>query len=561
MKSSAFRGGKSILVSTMAVAVAVVPVRGEDAAIDRVFREDRGELTTDMAADAVIINVVEDMKRPISRFITGTGMPYHFVALRVDRFPVAEGSPTPEELIRKLGITMLRFPHGLYGQTYFWDNDDWTYEATNRGYARECRKDWWHTDDFIGFCRRLGIEPLLQVNTQTLYDPQLKRTRVFRQVSDGGKPEDWLAAARRVKTPSPQMLRSIEIMADYAAKWVQYVNVEKKYGVRYWEIGNEDWDNPYLYRHVVEIFSRKMRQVDPSIVLIAQYLVPIFAAWAKGRWAFDHAEWESQAYAYGGWVDYLAVHRYWAGIKELPTESRLKGTIAGGWSDAAVRAVRPLKPVALTEWNTAEVSMNVFRHTHADALTAASRLNALVRDDVKIGIVHDLMKYAWGLLWQRTTPSGTVWRQMPTSRAFELFNRHRGTHLVTYGQTGAASNYIVMKDKKRLLVIYVNAQPQPVSIDLDVGALAKIGQEHAVLTTLTGKVLLGDEYEKWFTLGQPRPGNRIEKLLDEHPERIEEQQMKVSGKGSFHFDLPAWTVGYLSVPGKQDIPSGQGSDR
>ena len=31
----------------------------------------------------------------------------------------------------------------------------------------------------------------------------------------------------------------LEKAADLAAEWVRYANIEKNYGIKYWEIGNE----------------------------------------------------------------------------------------------------------------------------------------------------------------------------------------------------------------------------------------------------------------------------------------------------------------------------------
>lgn len=59
---------------------------------------------------------------------------------------------------------------------------------------------------------------------------------------------------------------------EHAAGWVRYANVIKKYNIRYWEIGNENWHpnskNPIdkRSRDVLEI-AKAMRAVDPSIKL------------------------------------------------------------------------------------------------------------------------------------------------------------------------------------------------------------------------------------------------------------------------------------------------------
>ncbi|MBC8065726.1 MAG: fibronectin type III domain-containing protein [Chlorobia bacterium] len=61
-----------------------------------------------------------------------------------------------------------------------------------------------------------------------------------------------------------------------AASWVQYSNVTKGYGFKYWEIGNENYgsweaDNrarphdPYIYANEAQLYIQQMKAVDPTI--------------------------------------------------------------------------------------------------------------------------------------------------------------------------------------------------------------------------------------------------------------------------------------------------------
>ena len=56
---------------------------------------------------------------------------------------------------------------------------------------------------------------------------------------------------------------------ESATAWVKYANVVKHYGVKYWEIGNENWQNgtatPEEMAKIVVEFSRAMKAVDPTI--------------------------------------------------------------------------------------------------------------------------------------------------------------------------------------------------------------------------------------------------------------------------------------------------------
>ncbi|MHC4480337.1 MAG: hypothetical protein ACYS1C_05130 [Planctomycetota bacterium] len=60
-----------------------------------------------------------------------------------------------------------------------------------------------------------------------------------------------------------------EEFLESAVAWVRYSNVKRGYGVKLWEIGNENWHNktgtPEELAGVVERFSAAMKAVDPSI--------------------------------------------------------------------------------------------------------------------------------------------------------------------------------------------------------------------------------------------------------------------------------------------------------
>ncbi len=60
--------------------------------------------------------------------------------------------------------------------------------------------------------------------------------------------------------------------AKKAAEWVKYSNIEKKYNIKYWEIGNESYHlgtryplTAKEYAKALKLFSREMKKVDPTI--------------------------------------------------------------------------------------------------------------------------------------------------------------------------------------------------------------------------------------------------------------------------------------------------------
>ena len=127
--------------------------------------------------------------------------------------------------VKQAGIRFLRYPGGNDGDSYVWDS-----EINSR-----LRMD---TDEFLLFTRLVGAEASIGVNYPA--GPEL------------------------------------------AARWVRYVNREKGYAVRYWEVGDEEYFSvpaAEYARRVVE-FARAMKAEDPSIKVGAGVSVPR-ASWTR----------------------------------------------------------------------------------------------------------------------------------------------------------------------------------------------------------------------------------------------------------------------------------------
>ena len=73
-----------------------------------------GQVSVSSGADReAIITITEDLNRPISPFITGAGLNHLYSALRPDFYSPVEGGPSFDQLTEELGITMLRYSHGI----------------------------------------------------------------------------------------------------------------------------------------------------------------------------------------------------------------------------------------------------------------------------------------------------------------------------------------------------------------------------------------------------------------------------------------------------------------
>src|SRR6266536_4889277 len=101
------------------------------------------------------------------------------------------GTTPISDLLKGAGVQMMRYPGGSYGDIYHWQDN-----TAPGGFVAP------NTDfnTFMGSVQRVGAQPIIIANYGT------------------GTPQE-------------------------AAAWVQYANVTRGYGVKYWEIGNELYGN------------------------------------------------------------------------------------------------------------------------------------------------------------------------------------------------------------------------------------------------------------------------------------------------------------------------------
>lgn len=179
-----------------------------------------------------------------------------------------------QQLLQQAGVDMLRYPGGSYGDAYDWQNN-----TVQGGYVAPGTD----FDQFMGTVKAIGAQPILIANYGT------------------GTPQE-------------------------AAAWVQYANVTKGYGVRYWEIGNEqygdgfygdDWEannysdkSPVGYANELLQYASAMKAVDPSIKIGAVLTLP-------GNWpdsvvaGGESGDWNQEVLSTAGSaIDFVIVHYY-----------------------------------------------------------------------------------------------------------------------------------------------------------------------------------------------------------------------------------------------------------
>jgi alpha-N-arabinofuranosidase len=169
--------------------------------------------------------------------------------------------PDMYEAFAGLQPTTMRWPGGCYAETYKWKHGIGPQKDRKKGL-----QPWWEefdpnalgTDEYIALSRKLNSEPLIVIQTG-MHQGQGART-----------PEQW----------EPFIVEALE--------WIEYCNgpVTSKWGaeraknghpapynVKLWEIDNELWrsrvTDPQTYSQAVNLFSKRMKEKDPSITVIA----------------------------------------------------------------------------------------------------------------------------------------------------------------------------------------------------------------------------------------------------------------------------------------------------
>jgi hypothetical protein len=185
------------------------------------------------------------------------------------------------------------------------------------------------------------------------------------------------------------------IIADYgsgtpqeAAAWVQYANVTKGYGAKYWEIGNEvygngeygaQWETDSHSSHSATTYADNllqyasaMKAVDPTIKIGAVLTTP--GSWPDGVVGpGDTMDWNHTVMSIAGSkIDFVIMHEYPGGTSEanmlskpeslIPSEASTLHSLINQYAGSNA----PNVGIAITEANG-----NVYRDTAPNGLFAA----------------------------------------------------------------------------------------------------------------------------------------------------------------------------------------------
>ena len=241
--------------------------------------------------DSTVVVDAGNVLRNIPRLLYGTNVEWIYDANGIWDARASNFDPAILRAAKELGVTLVRFPGGVFADYYHWKDGVGAQSARPvRPHVADGNKSGnsFGTAELVEFSREIGAEPLLQVNMIT------------------GSPEE-------------------------AAAWVSYCNnpndadrirngARSPFNVHYWEIGNEQYgtaDNPntaksslspeeYSARYLR--FAAAMKKADSSIRLVAAGGVNSARYIAVTNNDWNRILLESA----GSMIDFLAVHNAYA---------------------------------------------------------------------------------------------------------------------------------------------------------------------------------------------------------------------------------------------------------
>ncbi len=352
-------------------------------------------------------------------------------------------------MLREAGCGLLRFPGGHVS-----DNYDWKTQTLDRPKQFPARwgPETTDTDEFMVFCRAVEAEPIFCCNF-----------------------------AKAISGPGLD-----EAVAN-AVDWVRYCNVEKGYGIKYWEIGNEtylsdEWTSTTAeeYAEGVIAFSQAMKAVDPSIKIGANGPSRDTAAGRRDTvpwWpmvlerAIDH-------------IDFVIVHVYYP-VPSYRAYLHSEMRFASGARSVReyIREHHPARaemPMAITEWNT---SRNSIGSSLGHAIVIANMLGEFASEGVEMGNYWPLRIRSGD--WNRGLLRHGSKGPQPVYHTFKAFATMLRGSLVASTRQGPALVYPALsEDGQSLNVFVINRHEREAQCEITVEGFAPAPR--ARLHTLTG---------------------------------------------------------------------------
>jgi alpha-L-arabinofuranosidase len=393
----------------------------------------------------------------------------------------AEGLRTDVlELVRELGVTLVRYPGGNFVSNYRWEDGVGPVGDRPRRLDlawRSVESNAFGLNEFMRWAALAEVEPMMAVNLGTRGIVEAAELVEYCNLPDG-------TAA-----------------ADLRRKH----GVARPHDIRLWCLGNE-MDGPWQignmtaleYGRLAARAGHAMKRVDPTIQLVAagssKADMPTFAEWEATvlEQTYDH-------------VDYLSLHSYYDPEGQDEASFRAAAVNLDGFIDDIVATADHVRAklrrskrinLALDEWNVwyqsrfTEPEDRPIEDTPAlieddytvtDAMVVGNLLISMLRhaDRVTVGAQAQLVNIIAPI---RTTPGGPAWRQTIFHPFAHTARLARGTVLRAavqspvmptgrYGDVPAVDAVATHDEQNGGLVVFaVNRGTEAVSLDLDLRA-------------------------------------------------------------------------------------------
>lgn len=400
--------------------------------------------------------------RPTSRELLGINLNY-FLDADVNR---PRGAKRLARAILDLGVGTLRYPGGEKSDGMLWShppfvrpdptlarqgpgqwpsNDRRVYDLPRRRFIRRPLD----LDAFIRLCRRTGAEPVIVVAFDSMYKP--------------GAPGET--------TPDRATL------LQNAVSLVRYANIERRFGVKYWEIGNESYFSVYNggaraadYARDLTLFAAAMKGVDPGIRIGANGPAGADDVGATDNLRGDATPWWREVFGKAAAaIDFVSVHEYpcyaWYGYdyyRENPV--RMLGV---GEIDKAARRYGPPGLAGRLRYLLTEInSADWYAHPQNLGWKHENTLgHALVLFDMLGQAVSDprvVTAQVWATRWLNNDTRPELWdaldrdnKPLPTGMAVKLLARGLGTRLVASRDAPGVRVVAASDDRKGRLTVFL----------------------------------------------------------------------------------------------------------
>ncbi|MEA5087777.1 alpha-L-arabinofuranosidase [Solidesulfovibrio sp.] len=476
------------------------------------------------------------------------------LGINVNYFMDADGNRRPgarrlARAVLDLGVGTLRYPGGEKSDGMFWaappfrkpgpalarqGPDEWPSNDA-RVYDLK-RKRFAHTpldiDAFIRLCRRTGAEPVIVVAYDSMYKP--------------GAPGETV----------PDMTELLE----NAVSLVRYANIERRYGIKYWEIGNESYFYVYNggaraadYARDFQVFAAAMKGVDPSIKVGANGPSGADDVGALDNLNGDKTSWWREVFGKAaGSIDFVSVHEYpcyaWygydyyrenpvrmLGVSEIDKAARRYGP--AGFAD---RLRYLLTEVNSADWYAHPQNLG-WKHenTLGHALVLFDMLGQAVSDPRVVTV------QIWATRWLHNDDKPELWdaldgknEPLPTGMAVKLLARGLGDRVVAASDAPGVRTVAACDDRnKRLTVYLIN---KDAARDVDVRITGETAGASAAHEVYSGKG--ADDHKPRLAREASVPLREGQARLRLPAESLTILTVPVSGNGARFARKKAWTV-------------------